>query len=633
MLRFTPSSFIARAVAFTFVLLAHTGFAQSTSETSEASVIHTGSTLVIVDVTVQDKNGHPVQGLRREDFTLAESKQTQAVRYFEPHSSAQSPVTGPELPPMPSGTFTDYTPAPASGSLNILLLDMLNTPTADQSYVRNQLRQFAEKVKPGTRVAVFGLSRRLFLLQGFSSDPQILKNAAENKLTPRPSDLLEDAFGAGRAPDNPSDIASAMSSNVSLAATTSSMRQFEAEQRAAETKMRVQYTLDAFNMLAHYLSAFQGRKNLMWFSGSFPLSILPDPSGGNGLAVMEDNGPEYRETIDLLSRAQVAVYPLDARGLMTDPTFSAAIGRKGVPSGANPPGKTSSEFYQSQADEHMTMSQLAEDTGGVAFYNTNDLAGAVEKAIQDGSNYYTLTYSPADRNWNGAYREIRVALKGDLQRAGYRLTYRHGYYADDPNLPPQGLPAASASASLPSPGNTDTYARAAMSHGAPLPQDILFKVRILPAGNASQPALAVANVSSAAHPIKPPYKLFAVDFAVVGNDIQLAPSNDGKRTGAIEFNVFLYDNDGELLNATGNTVQLNLTPDGYKRFLKGVTAHFEISVPVQGGGSDFLRVGVHDISTNHFGVVEVPVSAVTRLQPLPTSVATPVPKEDVHGRN
>ncbi len=107
MLRFTLSSFIARAGALTAVLLTHTGFAQSTSAMSETSVIHTGSTLVVVDVTVQDKNGHPVQGLKREDFTLAESKQTQTVRHFEPHSGVQSPVTGPELPPMPSGTFTD----------------------------------------------------------------------------------------------------------------------------------------------------------------------------------------------------------------------------------------------------------------------------------------------------------------------------------------------------------------------------------------------------------------------------------------------------------------------------------------------------------------------------------------------
>ena len=85
---------------------------------------------------------------------------------------------------------------------------------ADQSYVRSQLQQYVKKAKPGTRVAIFGLSQRLFLLQGFSSDPQILKNAVEHKLLPRASHLLDDAAGTGITTQAASDITTSAMAGV-----------------------------------------------------------------------------------------------------------------------------------------------------------------------------------------------------------------------------------------------------------------------------------------------------------------------------------------------------------------------------------------------------------------------------------
>jgi len=387
-------------------------------------------------------------------------------------------------------------------------------------------------------------------------------------------------------------------------------QQFEAEQKAFQTQLRIQYTLDAFNMLAHYVSAFPGRKNLIWFSGSFPINILPDPSLNDPFAVMENNDPKFRETTNLLSHAQVAVYPVDARGVRADPTFSAANGKR------DQTGKSSARYLQAQDSDNMTMSQLAEDTGGKAFYDTNDLATAVQSSIESGSSYYTLIYSPQNRGWDGAYREIRVALRGSLQAARYHLSYRQGYYADDPNDPHKGI-AVTTAANETSVGSGDTYARAAMAHGAPTPQDILFKVRVLPLGTTPEQALAPANVVDPAHPLKPPFRRFAVDYAVVGNDIGLTLNNDGRRTGSIEFTVFLYDDDGLLLNATGKTIQLDLTQDAYRSFLNGVNAHFEISVPTKQGEA-FLRMGIRDISANHFGVVEVPIASIVHLTTLPS---------------
>ena len=97
----------------------------------------------------------------------------------------------------------------------------------------------------------------------------------------------------------------------------------------------------------------------------------------------------------------------------------------------------SQKFNQRQAQEHMTMEQMASDTGGHAFYNTNGLSDAVAKALDAGSNFYTLAYTPTDRTWNGSYRNLHVELTGTAAASGAKLEYRHGYYADDPHRPPK----------------------------------------------------------------------------------------------------------------------------------------------------------------------------------------------------
>ena len=102
------------------------------------------------------------------------------------------------------------------------------------------------------------------------------------------------------------------------------LRQFEAEQQSHQLQLRARFTLDALNLLARYMSNLPGRKNLIWFSGSFPISILPDPSLQNPFAIVSSSEDEFRETVDLMARSQVAVYPIDARGLMVEPMLNAS---------------------------------------------------------------------------------------------------------------------------------------------------------------------------------------------------------------------------------------------------------------------------------------------------------------------
>ena len=606
--------------------------ANSTSQGSQpgqvpAETLHASTQLVIVDVVVEDRSGHPLHGLTRDNFVLTEQKKPQTIRNFEEHSAATDQKPGPPMPAMPPGVFTNYTPIKPDSTLNILLIDALNTPMTDQAFVRQQLLNYVKHEKPGTDVAIFGLTNRLVMLQGFTADPAVLR-AAVQRLNSKASPLLDDAVGNGAAPETLSDAMqdaapTGGADSAMIAQTIASLQQFEAEQASMQTQLRTQYTLDAFNDLAHYLANFPGRKNLIWFSGSFPLQIEPDPTINDPFAVMADSNEEFRETTNLLTFAQTAVYPVDARGLMTPPVFSAANSGKNYVRNPSRFSNDLMKFSQSQAQEHMTMEQMADDTGGHAFYNTNGLADAVAKAIDSGANYYTLTYTPTDHSWNGNYRNIHVEIAGSAAAQGSKLAYRHGYYADDPQQPPKPRRGELPAKATPTPPTTaaladhaaEAYSRAAISRGAPAPEDILFKVRVLPLTGKNDDTLAPENQANPNGKMKAPYRTFAVDYLALPRDFSMMPQSDGRHTGGIEFGVFVYDADGNLLNISDQKVSLNFSPDVYKKFESNpVRIQLQVSAPVK--QTSFMRLIVHDIPSNHYGVVEIPTAEVGHLPPL-----------------
>ena len=169
------------------------------------------------------------------------------------------------------------------------------------------------------------------------------------------------------------------------------------------------------------------------------------------------------------------------------------------------------------------MDAMANDTGGHAFYNTNGLSDAVAKAIDAGSNYYTLTYNPTDHTWNGDYRNIHVELSGSAAAQGFKLAYRHGYYADDPQQPSKPRHGELPTKATPTPPTAgalvdhaaEAYSQAAISRGAPQPEDILFKVRVVPLTGKNDDTLAAGNQANPNGKMKAPYRTFAVDYVAI----------------------------------------------------------------------------------------------------------------------
>jgi VWFA-related protein len=414
------------------------------------------------------------------------------------------------------------------------------------------------------------------------------------------------------------------------ATTIANLRQFDAQQQSFQLQIRVKYTLDAMSQLARYLSNIPGRKNLIWFSGSFPISVLPDSTSTlpDPFAVVADYEKEFRDTVNLLARGQVAVYPVDARGLTNAPIFDASTNRNYT--GGRGIARMTQDLNKFSTDttaEHSTMSQMAEATGGHAFYNTNGLTQALATAINDGSNFYTLTYTPANPARDGSFRKIKVQLARD----GVKLAYRHGYYADDPDKGPpsitNGQPRQSnvadsaVTAGASSPLQT---MRVAMMRGSPTPTEIIMKVAVFPVGPSTQTEDTAAPNNILSEKVHGPFRRYSVSYAIEPSDITFRRDSDGKIHAAFELVIFVFNPDGVLVNRLITELHIASPLDELKKNVaNGVRYTQEISAPAK--GEYFFRIVVHDLPHNRLGAVEVATSEVKNLQPPAAPPPPPTP--------
>lgn len=589
--------------------------------TEGITTLHAHTDLVVIDVVVTDSSHTPIHDLKESDFTLLENNKPQRIRNFEEHRVLPDNSKVEPALKLPPGLFTNKSPAPASGPVNVLLLDYLNTPLDAQPYARKQLLDYLNKAPAGTRIAIFGLTTSLSMLQGFTSDPAVLKAALTMKKgAPQASQILSDPVNGGPVGD--STLSEALSGPTAVTGMVTSemvddINRFEALESSFQEDIRAKYTLAGFQLLARYLVGIPGRKNVIWFSGSFPLNVEPNANEADPNDSVVRNDEELRTTDNLLTRAQVAVYPVDARGVFTDPSQSVTAANTDitVDSGATAADATLA-FMTQTAQEHETMSAMAEETGGEVFINTNNLSQAVAKAIEDGSNYYTLTYTPANSQWDGRFRAIKVKV----DNPGVKLSYRNGYYADDPNDRSKLIAGESAMASTPA--NTMSTA---MMHGGPNPAEILFKVRVRPASTPPEDTPIKSNRTNPNPKVKVdgPFREYGVDLVPDAHAVSCpAAPPAGNHRCALEVATYIYDRYGQLLITADNTIHATLTPADYAKLqVSGMAFHQEISVPVK--GEYYLRTAIHDLISDRVGAVEVPVAAVARLdplQPLPPSL-------------
>jgi VWFA-related protein len=563
-----------------------------------APFLRSTANLVIVDVVVTH-DGHPVKGLQREAFGVLEDGHEQSIKSFEEHGPVVEEANAERLPAPPPNTYTNV-PETTGDAINVLLLDAVNTPFADQAYARKKIIEYLKTIPTGTRMAVFTLASRLRLVQGFTTDSAVLL-AALNRTAPMSSPVPQPDSGETAAarsfviapgPD--------MSTQMEMASMVASLHQFEVDEAASMIDRRVQITLDALKGLALYLGALPGRKNVIWFSASFPLGLTPN-SPLETFGAARSYAPQLQQVSELLTASRVAVYPIDARGLITRggsagmgrPTAIAiGSGRTGViDPGAFP--SVSQEARDREQAELATMLQLAEQTGGTAFYNSNASKQALSRAVENGSSYYTLTYSPGEKKFDGSFRKIQVRLAG----RGYELAYRHGYYATAPRSNANALLGWDSSGLRPD---------------APPSAQIFFRARVLAAGDPEakdlQPKPGPAGDFAAK--LKPPFRRTWVEYTADMRQVNATMDAKGIYHSVIEFIVIAYDPAGRMINSTRRGFKLDMPPAVYDELLKtGYSVRNELDLP---DGDVWLRLAVHDVSADRLGAMEVPVKIVAK---------------------
>jgi VWFA-related protein len=572
--------------------------ARAQQSSSQQPVIKSRVNAVLVDVVVTNSKGEPVPGLQKEDFEIFEDAKAQTIVSFEEHHGAQSsPVRLPTLPPH---VYTNFPLKPTTDSVNVLLLDALNTPLRDQSYVHGEMIKYLKAIPPGTRVAIFTLASRLNMLQGVTTDSSellaILNNAkagpqqsallpsqTETDVNQRLVDFMSENTNA--LPPESLTLTQAQVDSVSV------MKQFLADTATFQTESRIRLTLQALDQLGRYLSGIPGRKNLIWFSGSFPLSVFPDPDVPDPYITARKFQDEVRKTADLLTAAQVAIYPIGAEGLAPDSTFAAngaEIGQKRGITAMQDQMVQSRSAAAERDSNHVSMEELAKQTGGQAFYNTNGLNDALTRVMNNGTHYYSLTYSPENSATDGKYRRIQLKVPNGK----YALAYRRGYYADTPESARAG-------------GQKPDSDPLVMLMGRNLPDysDILYKIRVLPMD--PQPDPTAARIGSNTD-FKGTFVRYAVDFAITVQDLKFETAPDGTQRGAIEVCLIAFDRGGKAINFVVDQGNMKLQPKVYADLQQGgLQVHKEIDVPV---GYTFLRTGIYDLNSHKAGTLGIPLN-------------------------
>jgi len=576
---------------------------------------------VVVDVVVTDATGKPVPGLTQNDFQLFEQGRPQRIRSFEAHTSAP-PAPTPHLA-LPPNTFSNLSSAPDGGPVTVILYDLLNTPLDSQTYAKFELVKFLKQRSQSGQVAIFVLTDGLHMLQGFTDDDNALIAALNSPKgrNYKSSDLQTSAertsgsSALSEAAGDPTGVTASQGLNqgnggartsgtdASYQTMLANLQHMETLENSYLIDRRVDITAEALEGIARFLAALPGRKNLLWLSGSFPAGILPNEDLGNrdSMNVTRHYSPTIMKASDLLNLSHVAVYPVDVRGLQVNPMFSAASNQKFAPN-SRADVTALNDFSREQTSEHATMDQMADATGGRAFYNTNGLTEAVQTAVRDGSTYYTLTYSPDEVKTDGSLRKVKV----ELTKQGYRLSYRHNYFSDDLDARVQ------AAADDP----TDPL-KVSLEHGAPAAHELFFEAHLQTRGEPAPAtpvemallvkyeAMYTNNVKKQAALLTKPVMMqhYVITYGLLARQLGFILGDDGIERGTLEFAIMAFNDDGKALDGVRTSVQDAIPPERYNRILKnGYEVIQIVNIPVSAAS---LRISVRSVAKNKLGSLEI----------------------------
>ncbi len=404
--------------------------------------IRANTRLVVIDVVVTYKNGLPVPGLKPEDFTIEENGKKQKVSVFVPPGIQNRPAPAPVTP----GIFSNHPESVApAGVPTVLLLDATNSSFLNQAYARSQMLQYvSEQSHAGQSIAVMTMSDRLRVLQDFTTDPQILLTAIRNF---KPESRILQA-----APPAPVSEMGGQGGAM-IASAAAQIASFANMQIGYDLERRTLITIDAMHTLSRTLGGLPGRKNVVWLTANLPFDLIPEDRNMTDAELLADlpgqgrqrsvsvNGAgslaaeartlhnqEIKDAESQLASANIAIYPVDLRGLVGG-MESLASRSEAHNSDIHGAGLANAALRQSGSlnASQDTMREVAQETGGKAYMNENEIKQGVALAMADDKASYTIGYYPENKKWDGKYRTVKVKLS----QADTEVRYRKGYFAVD----------------------------------------------------------------------------------------------------------------------------------------------------------------------------------------------------------
>jgi len=397
--------------------------------------------VIVVNVTVSDKNGNPVGDLTANDFKVFEEGKPQAIQTFAMESYEPAPAEAAKTQERPSAQ-TGMTPGSSRPRLISLVIDDITAKSNDR-YARmiQAVTSFVENdLGPMDQVTILSGSGRV--RYPFSDDKQRLLEEIDEMfgklnlavaiqsdcpdLTDLQAQRISDrqAWGASMDAQDPSLQVAVAEAIRCLNLNTESDSQedreriieiaknhvlMEASRHIQESDYLTHSLLDTLRKHLRSLRHFEATKSLVLFSDGF---------------LAQSTSPVFfqlQEVVDLALRSGVVLNCVDIRGL--DTYFPSAS--EGNILDASIAGQKMSFYREDQLAQEDPLFQMSSETGGLFFHNNNDLYGGLQKIVHRQSAYYVLTYAMPSQKADGRYRRIRL----EVSRPGLELSYRKGYYA------------------------------------------------------------------------------------------------------------------------------------------------------------------------------------------------------------
>lgn len=367
----------------------------------DAQVRFRGSVDVVrVDVIVRDSRGNIVRGLTAADFQITEDGKPQAITTFdfEEILAAQAPAPAAAAPAVlsrPAAPAVAASPAVREvvdlpgRRLIVLFFDLSSMQPEDLDRAADAARRYIDgEMSPADLLAIASLNQTLDVDQDFTADKAALHQ------------VLDRFTGVEGATETPADETDPVEDPADLPLDESELNLFNNDRR-----------LRALQVLAEALAPVQQKKSILYFSSGMTRSG-------------SDNQIELRATVNAAVRANTAIYAVDTRGLQAVVPGGDASRASGRGMSAFSGQGAARQFDRLFASQE-TLTTLAKDTGGEAFFDTNDFGEAFDQVQQDSSAYYVLGYSSTNAIRDGRFRKIAVRVK----TPGLRIEHRAGYYA------------------------------------------------------------------------------------------------------------------------------------------------------------------------------------------------------------